>query len=180
MFDAQTEKLNESPVWVKLPGLPLQFWFDSVFMSIGNTLGKFLDFDKSFEQTDDLSVARILVSLNPREGLAEAMTLKYREMEFVQKIDYEKLPFRCHRCHKYGHLAKECPLGHRRQRNPLKVPRKLVVFPVSEIIGFSSWERDSIFEDELISCNPHSPGNQEGHSSNFVIRSFLPPSLPCF
>ena len=131
MFDAQTEKLNESPVWVKLPGLPLQFWFDSVFTSIGNTLGKFLDFDKYFEQTDDLSVARILVILNPREGLAEAMTLKYRELEFVQKLDYENLPFRCHRCHIYGHLAKECPLGHRRRRNPLKVPRKPAVFPVS-------------------------------------------------
>lgn len=65
MFDTQTEKMNESPVWIKFLGLPLQFWFDSVFTSIGNTLGKFLEVDRSFEQTDDLSVARILVSLNP-------------------------------------------------------------------------------------------------------------------
>lgn len=140
LFDAQTEKLNESPVWVKLPGLPLQFWFDSVFKSIGDTLGKFLDFDRSFEQSDDMSVARILVRLNPREGLAEAMTLRYRELEFVQKLDYENLPFRCHRCHAYGHLAKECPLGYRRRRNPIKMARKSAFAPVSNSGSDPSYE----------------------------------------
>lgn len=106
MFDAQTEKMNESPVWVKLSGLPIQFLTDSVFTSIGNTLGKYLEVDRSFIQTNDLSAAKILVSLNPREGLADAMTLKYRDLEFLQKLDYENLSFLCHRCHKYGHLAK--------------------------------------------------------------------------
>ena len=132
MFDAQTEKMNESPVWVKLPGLPLQFWTDSVFTSIGNTLGKYLEVDRSFIQTNDLSVARILVSLNPREGLADAMTLKYREMEFLQKLDYKNFPFRCHRCHKYGHFAKACPLGHRRKRNHYKISRKPMAYPAPD------------------------------------------------
>ena len=66
------------------------------------------------------------------EGLAEAMTLKYREMEFLQQLDYENLPFHCHRCHKVGHLAKECPLGHRRRRNPFKTFRKPTTFPAPD------------------------------------------------
>lgn len=37
-------------------------------------------------------------------------------MVFEQILDYEYLPFRCHRCHEYGHLAKDCPLGRRRRR----------------------------------------------------------------
>lgn len=124
LFDAQKEKMGESPVWVKLPGLPLQFWTDSVFVSIGNTLGTFLEADKSYIQTKDRSVARILVSLNPREGLADAMTLHYRDLEFLQTLDYEHLPFRCNRCHECGHLAKECPLGHRRRRRQKKQCKK--------------------------------------------------------
>lgn len=105
LFDAQKEKTVESPFWVKLPGLPMQFWTDSAFTSIGNTLGKFLDIDRSYLRTHDWSVAYILVSLNPREGLADAMNLKYRGLGFIQILDYENLPFRCHRCYKYGHLA---------------------------------------------------------------------------
>ena len=31
-------------------------------------------------------------------------------------IDYEQLPFRCHRYHKYGHIAREYPIGFIRRR----------------------------------------------------------------
>ena len=65
-------------------------------------------------------MARILVSLNPNEGLADAMTMKYRDLEFLQMLDYENLPFRCNICHKYGHLVKECTLGHQRRRRQKK------------------------------------------------------------
>lgn len=116
LFDAQKEKEVESPVWVKLPGLPMQFSTDSAFISVGNTLGKFLNIDISYLRTHECGVARILVSLNPREGLADAINLKYRDIEFFQILDYENLPFRCHCCHQYGHLDWECPLGHRQRR----------------------------------------------------------------
>lgn len=65
-------------------------------------------------------MARILVSLNPNEGLANAMIMKYRYLEFLQMLDYENLPFHCNLFHKYGHLAKECTLGHRRCRRQKK------------------------------------------------------------
>lgn len=113
LFDSHKEKMVESPVWVKLPGIPMQFWIDSAFTSIGNTLCKILDIDRSFLRTRDCSVACIMVSINPKEVLADAMNLKYQGLEFIQTLYYEKLPFICHRCHKYGHLARECPLGHR-------------------------------------------------------------------
>jgi len=26
-------------------------------------------------------------------------------------MDYEHIPFRCHKCHEHGHLYKDCPLN---------------------------------------------------------------------
>ena len=29
--------------------------------------------------------------------------------EYLQKVDYEQLPFKCRKCHEYGHFVKSCP-----------------------------------------------------------------------
>ena len=29
--------------------------------------------------------------------------------EFYQKVDYEQLPFKCKKCHEYGHFVKNYP-----------------------------------------------------------------------
>ena len=38
--------------------------------------------------------------------------------EHVQKVDYEQLPFKCKKCHKYGHFVKNYPKA--MQENPEK------------------------------------------------------------
>lgn len=105
---------------MRVLGLPPFLWVDSVFRSIGNHLRSYLETNMSFLQTKDKEMARILVSLNPREGLAENIKIQYKDLIFDQALDYEHLPFRCHRCHAYGHLAKDCPLGIRRRRKQKK------------------------------------------------------------
>lgn len=116
MFDAAHEKVDVFPVWVRAPGLPSFLWVESVFKAIGNRLGTYLEADMSFQETHNRAMARILVSLNPSGGLAEKINLQYKEYVFEQILDYEYFPFRCHRCHEYGHLAKEFPLGRRWRR----------------------------------------------------------------
>ena len=140
LFDASKEKLDEYPVWVRAPSLPPFLWVDSVFKSIGDLLGTYLDADRSFLHTYEQAVARILVRLTPKNGLAESITLQYRDMVFEQPLDYELLPFRCHCCHEYGHLARDCPLGKRRRRNLPKEdqwedPRKDAAQPMEETIS---------------------------------------------
>lgn len=39
LFDPQLEQIGIGPVWVRLPGLPLQYWSEEIFRRIGNTLG---------------------------------------------------------------------------------------------------------------------------------------------
>lgn len=110
LFDPEREQLGAGPIWVHLPGLPMQFWTAQVFRRIGDALGTYLDHDKSYEQSRIMTMPRILVHLDTRPGLKEKITLHHRHFSRKQLLDYEGVPFCCRRCHKIGHLYKDCPL----------------------------------------------------------------------
>jgi hypothetical protein len=75
-FDAKWERVDVVPVWVRLSGLPMQYWNPVHFSAIGNKLGEFIEADLSFEDTGLMSVARILVRLDLRLGLLKEMTIE--------------------------------------------------------------------------------------------------------
>jgi hypothetical protein len=62
-FDASTEKLAITPVWVCLPGLPLILWSKEVFKEIGNALGFFYEANSSYKSSGYMGMAHILVGL---------------------------------------------------------------------------------------------------------------------
>eukprot|EP01018_Ginkgo_biloba_P022058 Gb_03022 [translate_table: standard] len=85
------------------------------FKEIGNALGSFVEEDMLFQHTGSMTIARIFVSLDLREGLAKNMVLQKGTHSFVQTLDYVGVPFRCNRCHIYGHLVAECSLSFKRR-----------------------------------------------------------------
>ena len=117
IFDVKWERVEEILVWVHLLALPPHLWTMEIFRAIGNSMCIFLDVDMSFQVTKSHNVAHLLVCLVPREDLIEKIHLHLDGKSFFQIIDYEHLPFRCHRCHKYGdHLVRDFPLGISRRR----------------------------------------------------------------
>jgi hypothetical protein len=78
--------------------------------TFGNELGTYMDVDMSFISIGRMSMACILVSLNFRKGLSEEIELTWGDRVFMQKMDYEGIPFKCHMFHKHGHKATECTL----------------------------------------------------------------------
>jgi hypothetical protein len=60
-----------------------------------------------FLASGKMVVARILVSLNNREGLREFLNLIDLRCTRVQILDYEGVPFYCRRCHEYDHVVKD-------------------------------------------------------------------------
>lgn len=55
--------------------------------------------------------ARIYVYLDISKELPESIKLSWHDEEWLQAIDYEHIPFCCHKCHEYGHLFRQCPLN---------------------------------------------------------------------
>jgi len=110
LFDASRERVDVIPIWVRMPALPLHFWELQHFKRIGDILGTFLEADLTYLETLEQKIARILVSINIREGLAEQINLEWGPEIIPQILDYEKVSFRCRRCHAYGHPSSECSL----------------------------------------------------------------------
>lgn len=48
LFDPEREHIMAGPLWVRLPGLPLQYWSEEALQKIGNALGTYLDHDQSY------------------------------------------------------------------------------------------------------------------------------------
>jgi hypothetical protein len=46
------------------------------------------------------------------------MCRRYRDVDSLQTLDYEHVPFQCRKCHAHGHLFRECPLN--KQTEPPK------------------------------------------------------------
>ena len=51
--------------------------------------------------------------------LPEAIRMIWEDEDWMQNLDYEKIPFRCHRFYEYGHLFREFPMN-----DPKKKPGK--------------------------------------------------------
>jgi hypothetical protein len=50
------------------------------------------------------------VRLDLRPGLLKELKIETASGTFLQPLDYEGIPFRCHRCHAYGHGVADCKL----------------------------------------------------------------------
>ena len=48
--------------------------------------------------------------MNIANPIPYSVELEYHEEVWQENLDYEHIPFRCCRCHEYGHLVKECPI----------------------------------------------------------------------
>ena len=78
LFDSETEKIGVGPVWIRLLGLPLQYWSEDIFRRIGNSLGTYMESDKSYITTGMMAYARILVHLDTRGGLQEYIIIQWK------------------------------------------------------------------------------------------------------
>lgn len=113
LFDASRENLDVAPIWVWLPGLPQEYWPPKILKDIGNSLGEFLEVDVSFESSREMTMARILVSMDVKEGLAKDMEIERGPLTLIKKLDNEGVPFHYRQCHQYGHMAVHCHLPFR-------------------------------------------------------------------
>eukprot|EP00253_Pinus_taeda_P013833 PITA_13833 len=124
-YDPDKENFLATPVWVRLFSLPMDFLDLEILEGIGNMIGRFVKIIEMTKKGRYTSYTRICVYMNIVEPIPDLVELEYYEEVWKQTLDYEHMSFRCHRCHKYGHLFKEFPLNleegeniHMQQRKP--------------------------------------------------------------
>lgn len=78
--------------------------------AIDNKLGIFVKIAEATKRERYTSYAHICVYLDILNPLPGELCLVSHDEEWVETIDYEHIPFRCHKCHMHGHIFKDFPL----------------------------------------------------------------------
>lgn len=109
-FVLERETFTSVPVWIRLYSLPLDYWLLESLKTIGNKLGHFLKSSEATLKGRYTSFSRICVEMDLSGALLEAIILEVYDEDWVQRVDYEHIPFRCHKCHEHGHLYRYFPI----------------------------------------------------------------------
>lgn len=75
-FDASLELNKLAPVWVRLLGLPLEFWDEKILRWVGNSFGHFFTMDKVTMQKSRLVYDIFCVNVALNRTLPIVVTLR--------------------------------------------------------------------------------------------------------
>ncbi|KAJ8633582.1 hypothetical protein MRB53_026918 [Persea americana] len=102
----------ESPVWIRLKGLPYHCWSSDILLSIAGSIGKPLRLDDTTAKQRMLFFARVQVLMDVAKESPSHLTVDLEGEGAVEvEVQYENIP--CSECLSTGHLSSKCPFTHR-------------------------------------------------------------------
>ncbi|XP_061352758.1 uncharacterized protein LOC133297608 [Gastrolobium bilobum] len=113
-FNPHDDDFKKLVVWLRIPGLPIEFYTSRHLCNIGNLFGRTLKIDRNSirkdiigdkEFTDRAKFARICVEVDLRKGFLSKFKIGNR----VFPVGYEGLHLVCFACGRYGHRRDSCP-----------------------------------------------------------------------
>ncbi|CAN1154114.1 hypothetical protein LINPERHAP2_LOCUS19827 [Linum perenne] len=104
-FQPEDDPISTLRVWVRLPGIPLEYFDATILTIIGNRIGKTVRLDGTTLEGSRGNFARICVEVD----LSKPLLSKYRLRQRVRRIEYEGLHTICFSCGCYGHTLEHCP-----------------------------------------------------------------------
>lgn len=123
-FVLEHETFTSVQVWVHLYSLPLDYWQPESLSAIGNKLGHFVKISEATRRGKYTSFSRICVEMDLLGALPNEMILEVFDEEWVQVVDYEHVPLRCHKCHEHEHIFRDCPLNNTESKNKVIVGKE--------------------------------------------------------
>ena len=78
-YNPDKEKMLAAPVWIRIFGLPLEFWDPEILEGIGNTIGSLVKVAESTKRGRYTSYARICAYMNIIEPLLDFIKLEYHD-----------------------------------------------------------------------------------------------------
>ncbi|MCH85177.1 hypothetical protein A2U01_0006021 [Trifolium medium] len=104
-FHPQSDTISKVAVWVRISGLPIEYYDARVLTAIGNTIGRTIKVDKNTLMQERGKYARLCVEVDLTTSLLAMFTLKERKYN----VEYEGLHLLCTNCGKFGHYKEGCP-----------------------------------------------------------------------
>ncbi|XP_062103162.1 uncharacterized protein LOC133814183 [Humulus lupulus] len=108
--ELDTMRLVKSiPVWVRLPGLRLQYWGFKCLSALVSTIGKPMLVDKVTKDRSMVKFARVLMEVEISDDVPKTISfLNERGQLMEHLLEYEWLPTQCQGCKILGHSEANC------------------------------------------------------------------------
>ncbi|XP_061354867.1 uncharacterized protein LOC133299428, partial [Gastrolobium bilobum] len=112
-FNPYDDEIRKLAVWIRIPGLPIEFYTSHHLWNIGSIFGRTLKIDRNSirkrdsgegDITERAKFARICVEVDLRKGFLS----KFRIADRIFHVGYEGLHLVCFACGKYGHRRDQC------------------------------------------------------------------------
>ncbi|XP_061350985.1 uncharacterized protein LOC133296046, partial [Gastrolobium bilobum] len=112
-FNPYDDEIRKLAVWIRIPGLPIEFYTSHHLWNIGSIFGRTLKIDRNSirscdsgegDITERAKFARICVDVDIRKGFLP----KFRITDRIFHVGYEGLHLVCFACGKYGHRRDQC------------------------------------------------------------------------
>ncbi|KAL0927641.1 hypothetical protein M5K25_001836 [Dendrobium thyrsiflorum] len=107
-FSSSSLKGLTSPIWVRMPHLPLACWDEVNVARIASLVGHPLWIDGDMFQWRRRELARVCVRVALDAQLPLCVWVEGSSGRFFKKIEYEKISSFCFKCRRIGHLIKDC------------------------------------------------------------------------
>ncbi|XP_016206247.1 LIM domain-containing protein A-like [Arachis ipaensis] len=103
-FNPQTATINNIAVWVRLPGLAIEYYNRTILEKIGSIVGRTLKVDTNTKSVSRGKYARICVEVD----LDKPLVSQYQINGATYLVEYEGLHLVCFQCEKFGHDKAVC------------------------------------------------------------------------
>jgi hypothetical protein len=87
-----------TPIWARLPGLPLEFWHEDIFKGIASSFGELVALDNATATRSKLQTVRLYVKVADLNHLPNKVELISKLGKTIQEITFEDLPNACYVC----------------------------------------------------------------------------------
>ncbi|GAV80382.1 DUF4283 domain-containing protein/zf-CCHC_4 domain-containing protein [Cephalotus follicularis] len=106
-------------VWVKLKGIPIQYWNKEGLSYIASVLGRPLHMDANTTNKNVLTFARICIEMAASSSFPDSITLKFENGCTISiGVEYPWQPAACALCKVFDHSNRTCPRSVRREWVP--------------------------------------------------------------
>ncbi|XP_020681528.1 uncharacterized protein LOC110098918 [Dendrobium catenatum] len=107
-FQPNSLKGLTTPVWIRMPNLPLQCWDEINVYIIASKVGTPYLIDENISQWGRREFVRIYVRIKLEDRLTLGVWVEGISGKFYQKIEYEGIFYFCFKCERIGHLKNNC------------------------------------------------------------------------
>ncbi|XP_075079903.1 uncharacterized protein LOC142165191 [Nicotiana tabacum] len=123
-FQMQNESMRIVPIWINLPGLPIQCWVEENLGRIASLLGKPICTDRLTAKCERVSYARILVEMDITQLFPDEVCVEIPDRSWMQRVEFKWKPKFCLDCNKFGHGTGKCQQATQQEEEPMKHKRR--------------------------------------------------------